>query len=86
MEMSRDARAFVVLPERGDLYLITFKDKPAQFVQLTEGGIVDDPRKVIDTAIRVLCDSNGKVIGLPDQSTGEFIACQPMNVKLPGTL
>lgn len=80
------AHVFVVVPERGDLYLVVFDDRPAQFIQLTEGGIVNDPEKVVNTRMRVLCDSNGVVVALPDEATARWMPCQLMSVHIPGTL
>lgn len=76
------AKLWAVDPERGDLYAVAPVDGFAQFVQVSD-GIVNRPETVKNSRMKVLCDIDGNVIGLPCEATDWFVGCTP--VQCPST-
>jgi len=75
----RPARVWAVEPDRGDLFLVHFSPTNNQFVQLGDGGIVDNTWDVRNREMRVKCDLDGNVIALPVEGLiNVWNTCVPM--------
>ena len=72
-----NAKVWAVDPRRGDLYIVCVFEGTNQFVRVSE-GIVDDPRQVMNTNMKVLCDAVGAVVALPIESGEHYVTCEPM--------